>query len=519
MNFYGIKNRIIIRSLFLFILLALPPFFFAIPLPHCVRTCTAASRVQVYDREELKEALREEGRMTVELMETVTVRQTLKVKGTKILTGPGELRRAVAAHSAFGGSLLRVTGGSCTLRNITLDGRGETDVLKGELYGYLVQVDGGQLNIGNGAVLKNNRNTTRLSDGGGAVRVGSGGSAVLNGGTIIDNVCVTGGAGIRVDSGGAFSMKSGTIRNNRVVGRSVEAGFDGRGGGIYNRGTTGLYGGSITGNTVSGAVKSGREYGGVGGGVANAGSLLIEGTYLRGNSGVKGSDLGLISGDTAASGAVDVGECWLRSGCVLQVGKGFSVKGKLRLITEKVRKGTKLVSGLQGKGWKNWFTFSAAVRSNGLEPVLTDGSLCLRTKLIPTPSPTPRPTETPVEHGGTNGGSGGSSGGSEDDESGVPLVVPAKTTAPMPTAPMPTVVPTPSPTPVKTPYPRRPSKALPYFYLYPPANRAGTPAEIGVPVEWHFTARQIQVLKDELKEGALTSSELLSRISGNRRIE
>ncbi|MEE3467671.1 MAG: hypothetical protein VZQ83_04460 [Eubacterium sp.] len=580
---HGNRRRM---AVILLILLTLPlQFFSVIVSPH--NQIYAASRVQVYDRSELKEELNKNGRAVIEVMETITVRETLRVRGTKVLKGPGEIRRAVAANSAFGGSLLRVTGGTLTLKNITLNGRGDAAVLSGKLYGYLVQVDGGQLLIGSGTVLKSNCNTTRLSDGGGAVRIGSGGVAVLSGGTITDNACVTGGAGVRVDGGGVFSMKSGVIKNNKVVARGAENGFDGRGGGIYNRGTVDLYGGTITGNRVSEYRKGARRYGGVGGGIANAGSLLIQGVSLRGNSGTRGRDLALIAGNAAAKGRVSIGECWIKSGRRLQVGGGFKVGSKIRLVPEKEREGTQLVVGLGGGNWKTWFTFPASVRTCGLEPVIRDGVLRLRERRVaPTPTPVPAPTATRVPDGGAGGSGSGDSGGSISGGSGsaggsggalrpaqtesprahptylpvekpdpmadyffstrTPIVQPAVTPvrpigvpggwgpvwmpgasqvpSPVPTqsAPVHTwVASTPAPTqPVATPTPAqvRPSRTLPYFYLFAPTRQAGAPAEIAFPSTWQFSAQDIRRIREELKEGdaAADPEAFLKRIEPNK---
>ena len=542
------------RFLFLLLLLTLRLFFGLHYPSHTNNQLYAASRVQVYTRRELKEELKKGGKAVIEVMETITIRESLRVKGTKILTGPGELRRAIAQNSAFGGSLLRVTGGTLTLRGITLNGRGDAEVLKGKLYGYLVSVDSGQLLIGGGSVLKMNCNTTRLSDGGGAVHVCSGGVAVLNGGSITDNACVTGGAGVRVDDGGVFSMKSGTIKNNRVVGRGAQAGFDGRGGGIYNRGTVELKGGSITRNSASEYKKGTRHYGGTGGGVANAGSLLIQGTYLCGNKGVKGKDISLIGGRTAAKGKTDIGECWIRSGSLLEVGGGFRTGGKMRIIPEKETVGTRLVSGLKGGKWKTWFSFPSSVRSDGLEPALSDGILRLRKKKVK-PTPVPTPTAAPVnpdkssDHVGTPDG-GKHSGDARDlapartsapriHPSYIPVAAPdpsedyffgTPTPAPfVPAAPTPApfvpaeVTPAAAPTfmPVRTFEPWRPTNALPYYYLYPPAGREGLPVEIEYPATWHFSTRDIQRLREELEEGNYgTDRELfLSKIEKNRRRE
>ena len=384
-------GRVLLFSLGILLLLSV--------LPHLNTSgaSEAATRVQVHDREELKAELKRDGSATIELTEMITVRETLTVRGTKVLTGPGELRRAIAANSAFGGTLLRVSNGSLTLKNITIHGRGDALVLNGKLYGWLVQVDGGQLVIGSGTVLKGNQNTTRFSDGGGAVRICHG-TAVMNGGTITQNACVTGGAGVRVDSGGVFSMKGGQISGNRVTGRGAVDGFDGRGGGIYNRGTTALYGGSVTGNTVTGYHQGDVKYGGVGGGVANAGELLISGTSLSGNHGERGADLGLIRSRSAASGRVSIGECWLADGQVLHVGKGFHGNGQIHLVPEKVHAGIRLVEGLTDHSWKTGFSLPSSVRAQHLKAVVREGALVLVKERIATPTPVPTsvPTASPI---------------------------------------------------------------------------------------------------------------------------
>ena len=120
-------GRVPLFSLGILLLLSVLP-----PLNTC-GTSEAVSRVQVHSREALEAELKREGSATIELTEMITVRETLTVRGTKVLTGPGELRRAIAANSAFGGTLLRVSSGSLTLKNITIHGRGDARVLSGKL--------------------------------------------------------------------------------------------------------------------------------------------------------------------------------------------------------------------------------------------------------------------------------------------------------------------------------------------------------------------------------------------------
>ena len=374
------------------------------------------ARVSVCNRDELKAALREEGSETIELKYAISVRETITVHGEKVLTGSGELRRAVSSNSAFGGNLLRLADGSLTLKNITINGRGDAGVLAGGLYGWLIEIDGGQLNIGEGVLLKNNRNTTRSSDGGGAVRV-RGGACVMTGGTITQNASVTGGAGVRVEAGGIFYMKGGVISGNSCVGMGAIEGFDGRGGGVLNRGTMAVYGGEISGNTVKGYSSGGNSYGGVGGGIANAGDLLLNGGSITGNRGVRGCDIGQIRGRIAGAGAVHIGEIWLKNGQIMHIGGGFSSPAKIRLQPESVKAGVKLVSGVKRKTAVKWFSAGSNISTKYWQLVVHDSVLQVEKRTSPTP--TPVPTEIPGGYGGDSGaGYGGTNSGSTGYDGG-----------------------------------------------------------------------------------------------------
>ncbi len=507
------------------------------PGPHAV-----AAHVTVYDRDSLKEELQKDGSRVIELAETVTIRSTLKVCGNKVLTGPGEIKRAIANESAFGGNLLRLAGGSLTLKNITINGRGDAGVLSGKLYGRLIQVDSGQLTIGSGAVLKNNKNSSRLSDGGGAVRVKSGGSLVMTGGSVSGNVSITPGAGIRIDSGGACSIKGGSINYNKVVGKSNADGFDGRGGGIYNKGTLAIYGGSINSNSVSGCSKGGRVYGGVGGGIANAGSLLLSGGSVTGNHGSKGSDLGLIGGRTALNGQVKISECWLRSGQRLHVGGNFH-GARIRIVPESIKEGVRLADGLSGKAWKKQFSYPSSLTGKRLKVVLKNGTLIIKKKEIKKPAPTPSPTPDGGSYGVTSGGHGYVPH-TVSTPRPHPSYLPVSTIDPMAeillvTAPpsfilshtevptqVPTVTPatgtpTSAPTPVPTPEPTvfRPAQTLPTYLLFPQTELYDTArsVETHIPIMWRFSKRDIITIKKEMADGdERVSGELfLRRIRGN----
>ncbi len=504
-----------------------------IPGPHA-----NAKHVMVYDRDSLREELRKDGNRVIELMETVTIRSTMKVCGNKVLSGPGEIKRAIANESAFGGNLLRLAGGSLTLKNITINGRGDSGVLAGKLYGRLIQVDAGQLTIGSGAVIKNNKNSSRLSDGGGAVRVRSGGSLVMTGGSISGNVSITPGAAIRIDSGGVCSVKGGTISDNKVVGKSSTEGFDGRGGGIYNKGTLAVYGGSITSNSVSGCYKGGKVYGGVGGGIANAGALLLAGGRVTDNHGSKGSDLGVIAGRTAINGSVRISECWLKNSQRLHVGGAFG-GGKLRIIPEYIKEGVRLADGLSGNSWKKQFSYPSSLKKKRLKVVLKNGTLIIKKieikRPVPTPSPThgggsyiPRATGTPRPHPSYLPVS------TVDPMAEILLVtqpplfynsyteVPARVPTVVPATGTPTSAPTFVPTMVPTPEPTqlRPKNTLPTYLLFPQTaqNRLlAQSAETHIPITWRFSNRDIITIKNEIKNGdeRVKGELFLRRIRGN----
>lgn len=102
------------------------------------------------------------------------------------------------------------------------------------------------------------------------------------GSVIYDNLSITGGSGVRVEKGGSFVMEGGTIRDNVVTGQKTGSDFDGRGGGIHNRGEVWIQGGAITGNIARG-YRSGENAGGFGGAVYNQNRLRITGGIIRNN--------------------------------------------------------------------------------------------------------------------------------------------------------------------------------------------------------------------------------------------
>ena len=348
-------------------------------------------------------------------------------------------------------------------------------------------------------------------------------------------------------SGAACSIKSGSVTGNRVVGRSATDGFDGRGGGIYNKGTLAVYGGSIGSNTVKGFYSGGRTYGGVGGGIANAGNLLLQGGSVSGNHGNKGSDLGLIRGRTALSGSTRLSECWMKSGQLLHVGSSFKSGSRVRLVPENIKEGVRLADGLSGKAWKKQFSYPPSLKGKGLKVSLKNGALMIKKREIKRVKPSPTP-------GGVTG-EGGSSGGNNSSVYTTstarphPSYIPIRTADPMAeiilvtkpplfptTSPISTSAPTPSATPTfdhrqtlfnrpemtrvpsLTPSPTRPAQTLPTYLLFPQtAQRKVRSVETNIPVEWSFSSGDIRTIKNEIKarDERVQGLLFLRRIRGN----
>lgn len=150
------------------------------------------------------------------------------------------------------------------------------------------------------------------------VRVISGGTFTMYGGTIKGNKSASEGGGVGVLKGGKFTMYGGTISGNE----SEHGSSAGDGGGVFVQGTFEMYGGTITGNTASGR----RNGGGVG---INSGRFIMHNGMITGNEEVGGHKDslggggvyieggtfemmgGIISGNTAADSG---GGVYMKSG-------------------------------------------------------------------------------------------------------------------------------------------------------------------------------------------------------------
>ena len=158
-------------------------------------------------------------------------------------------------HERFTGALVHVTG-SLTLKDIPIDGLSEGGVTASAA---LIDVDGGTLTLGSGAVVRNNTNTTwitqsSLPDTAGGVLARNGATVTLSGGTITDNEAGVGG-GVGLYTGAVLNMSSGEISRNRALNKyhSAMTNSDSyaAGGGVFLAGgtTMNFSGGQITGNS------------------------------------------------------------------------------------------------------------------------------------------------------------------------------------------------------------------------------------------------------------------------------
>ncbi len=240
----------------------------------------AVEKRNVKNYEELKIALRETREMVLCLQADIVVEECLVAKGRKVIDGGGnyEIRRMIDRQNTYTGALLRGQGELLHLQAVTIRGGGGRVEAPSSILGKLIEVKRGTVVLDKGTILKENYNMTSKSTGGGGLQVKGSGRAVMKAGSMIcDNLSMSGGAGVRVDRGGFFVMEGGAIRDNAVVGQFPDKDFDGRGGGIYNAGTVILQGGTIEGNLARAYRSKGVRYGGKGNEIYNDGVLRMDG--------------------------------------------------------------------------------------------------------------------------------------------------------------------------------------------------------------------------------------------------
>jgi parallel beta-helix repeat protein len=218
---------------------------------------------------------------TIELPESGTTGYVID-KHIKLVSSSGT--NAIERKNTFtNDSLFTVSSGA----SLTLDGSPNALVIDGDnvsANAALITVDGGTLNMYDGVTLKNNKNTSAYY--GGGVRITSGGSFIMNGGTISGNTANSNGGGVYVSgSGSRFEMQGGTIGGSGTGEKNTAV----NGGGVMVSGGASfeMTAGFITGNTASSS----------GGGVDISGSnsrFEMQGGSITGNTAVNGGGVGII---------------------------------------------------------------------------------------------------------------------------------------------------------------------------------------------------------------------------------
>lgn len=156
----------------------------------------------------------------IQLIKDITVGETIVINKNLTMSG-----HTIKRANAFNGILFQVSKGTVLLENVEVDGGAlwtgtEDAVLKRGTSNTgvvadnaLVLITGGELNLGKGAVLKNNaNNSNNYGRSGGAARI-SGGTLRMTGGEIRDNYSAPfGGAVLAV--GGSVIIESGLVSGN-----------------------------------------------------------------------------------------------------------------------------------------------------------------------------------------------------------------------------------------------------------------------------------------------------------------
>jgi hypothetical protein len=210
----------------------------------------------------------------------ITISKSIKLQVRSGAAAPVKISRGFAAGSLFKvgtGGTLTLTGGS-PYGGLVIDGAYNASAVS-NAQSALVKVDGGVLNLEDGATLKNNYNGENGDGMGGGVYV-AGGSFTMSGGQMngnrVEKAGEYGGGGVYVGDG-VFTMSGGVIDGNH----SKPFG----GGVLVSGGYVSFTGGKIYGNEAQfGGGNNYPSWAGGGGIFVNAGSLVMGGgAVISGN--------------------------------------------------------------------------------------------------------------------------------------------------------------------------------------------------------------------------------------------
>lgn len=220
-----------------------------------------------------------------ETIKNIFVTGTTSVEGEVSLEGTNA---KLVRHKDFNGYLLKVDpGNEATLRDITIDGNSENNK---NIENSLIYVDGGTLNIEEGAVLRNNKikpdkglNPTH----GGAINARNHATVNMRGGSVEDNQATYGG-GIQLYES-TMNFTGGVVQNNRsdrVFDKPYNQYYSAGGGIIVRQGSVlNMSGDAKVLNNVAGEI---------GGGISVGSNNPEKGSVLK-------MDGGIVDGNTAGS--------------------------------------------------------------------------------------------------------------------------------------------------------------------------------------------------------------------------
>ncbi len=197
---------------------------------------------------------------SIHILDNITQKETINFDKDKEITLDSVNNKSVIRDTSLTNTLLNITSGTITFKNITFDGNNV------EASDTLINVEGSNIMIENGTIIKNAYNT--YDSGGGIYLINA--NLTMNGGEFFNNTSLKGGAAIFIYGcrNTSFIMNGGEIHDNNS-----------QDGAIWSNGIITINNGKIYNNTSIKDVGSGGA-----GAIYNNGSLTIKNGEIYGNS-------------------------------------------------------------------------------------------------------------------------------------------------------------------------------------------------------------------------------------------
>ena len=167
---------------------------------------------------------------SIHLLDNITQKETINFDKNKDITLDSVNNNSVIRDNSLTNTLLNITTGTTTFKNITFDGNNV------EVNSALINVNGSNITLENGTIIKNTYNT---GDYGGGIHLVNA-NLTMNGGEFFNNSVMAGGSAVFVHIGASFVMNGGKIHDNEA-----------KDGAIWSRGKIVINSGEIYNNTSS----------------------------------------------------------------------------------------------------------------------------------------------------------------------------------------------------------------------------------------------------------------------------